>query len=66
MKMNKATYINQLPLTTQSQIKEEIIEHLKINVGLAPYQEEYQEALDNAMNSRLIDLEEVIDISEYI
>ena len=64
--MNKATYINQLPLTTQSQIKEEIIEHLKINVGLAPYQEEYQEALDNAMNSRLIDLEEVIDISEYI
>jgi len=63
--MNTTVFVSQLKEKTQEEIKSEIKNHLFVNVGLGSYQEEYHEAIENAMSSRLCDLEEVIDIEKY-
>ena len=64
--MNAVTYVSQLPPQARELIRREIDDHLRINVGLAPYQAEYHELMDHALNSRLCDLAEVIDITDYL
>lgn len=59
----KTTYICQLPQQTQDAIKNDVETHL-ISEGLNG--QELQDAVQNALNGRLADLEETIDISKYL
>lgn len=59
----KTKYINQLPLHTQQSIKADIIHSLsELNLSHS----ELLEALENAMSSRIIDLEDTININKYL
>lgn len=59
--MNKAAYISTLPQGKQEQLRQDI------KAVLAEYSTgEQSRLIDEAMNSRLIDLEELIDIQKYL
>lgn len=60
---NKTVYIAQLPHFIQSAIKNDIKLAL-IDINLTA--EEKEVALQDAMDSRLCDLEDIIDIKKYI
>lgn len=59
----KTTYICQLPQQTQNAIRTDI-ETYFISEGLSG--QELQDAVQDALNGRLADLEETIDISKYL
>ncbi|MEK4306910.1 hypothetical protein [Oceanobacillus sp. FSL K6-0251] len=61
---NKNIYVNQLTKKKQEYILNQVSLHLHQNEGLN--KEEQEEALKNAQNSRLNDLEGIIDVSEYL
>ena len=61
--MKATTFIHQLPQQTQDAIRKDVETYLK-SEGFSG--QELQESLENAMNSRLADLEEGIDISKYL
>lgn len=57
------TYINQLPIQTQEEIKAELI---TVFTELELSQDELTEAIENAMDSRLCDLSDTININKYL
>lgn len=57
------TFICQLPIKTQDAIKADVENYLKLE-GFSG--QKLQEALQNALDGRLTDLEENIDISKYL
>ena len=57
------TFICQLPQATQNAIKADVENYLK-SEGFSG--QKLQEALQNALDGRLTDLEENIDISKYL
>lgn len=59
----RAKFINQLPIETQESILTDV--HFALSKLNLP-NEEYIEALENAMCSRLCDLEDTIDIEKYL
>lgn len=59
----KTTYICQLPQQTQDTIKKDIETYL-ISEGLNG--QELQDAVQDALNGRLADIEGTIDISKYL
>ena len=59
----KTIYVCQLPQQTQDAIKNDVVTHL-ISEGFSG--QELQDAVQNALNGRLVDLEETIDISKYL
>ncbi|MFS1518533.1 hypothetical protein V1503_19030 [Bacillus sp. SCS-151] len=59
----KTMYVNQLSNETQEQIKNDLIQALS---QLQLDTEELNESIEDAMNSRLVDLEDTIDIKKYI
>lgn len=64
MTVSKSTYVRNLPDKDVREILEEISLHLFQNEGInfsrhEPY-------LEDALNSRLGDLEEVVDVSSYL
>lgn len=61
---NKNIYVNQLTKKKQEYILNQVSLHLHQNEGLN--KEEQEEALKNAQNSKLNDLEGIIDVSEYL
>ena len=62
-KLTKTTYICKLSEQTQNEIKKHILQFL----GKEGYtKEEQKEIIKNAMNGRLCDIEENIDITKYI
>jgi hypothetical protein len=63
--MNKFSYVNQLEEKEQEKIIDEIQLHLYQNEGFAIDSAESKEAVDNALNSRLVDLENIVKIIEY-
>lgn len=63
MVISKAQYISQLPVTIQTKIKS-LVTHALSQLDLTS--EEQSAALDNTLNSRLSDLENLIDINLFI
>lgn len=63
MKINKQSYIHELPQTTQEQIKQDLKSALSA-LNLKPL--ELKKAVSDGLNSRLYDLEDTIDISKYL
>ena len=61
---NKNIYVNQLTEEAQENILNEVSLHLHQNEGLK--KEEQEEALENVQSSKLYDLAEIIDVSEYL
>lgn len=59
----KSQYIHQLPPNTQSHILSDLNASLS-NLNLSP--EELTEATEHVTNSRLIDLQDTIDINKYL
>lgn len=59
----KSQYIHQLPSNTQSRILSDLQAALS-NLNLSP--EELTEAIESSLNSKLIDLQETIDINKYL
>lgn len=59
----KTQFINQLPTNTRESIKSELVKALS---QLDLSHSEYYEALDDALNSRLCDLSDTIDINKYL
>lgn len=60
--MRKNLYVNQLPVAIQEEIRGELEHHLFYEFMLTG--EEREKVVKDGMNSRLSDLEEVIDIQE--
>jgi energy-coupling factor transporter ATP-binding protein EcfA2 len=61
--MNKTIYVHQIPESIRLQIKQDIITTLN-NLQLSS--DTIQEALKEALNSRLCDLQDLIDINKYL
>lgn len=61
--MTKTTFINQLPTEKQFEIAYAISEELVKN-GL--HGEELENAIDTALDGRLCDLEDIINIEKYL
>ncbi|EJS16929.1 MULTISPECIES: hypothetical protein [Bacillus cereus group] len=59
----KTNYISQLSKETQELILNDLKNELA-KLGLN--KEEFLEAIDNAMNSRLCDLEDTINVNKYL
>lgn len=60
MKIIKTTFIIQLPSEIQSKIKQEVV------TALTAVNQFSKEALDDAMDGRLSDIEDVINIKPYL
>lgn len=56
-------YVSQLNVYEQFLIKKDVIESLK---ELGYEKDDLKELVENAMDSRLCDLEDLIDINEYL
>lgn len=60
--MKKTDYIATLPEEVQAQILEDVIHYNFCNGGYTMTAEE----IDTVLNSRLCDLEEIIDLDDYV
>lgn len=60
----KKKYVIQLNENKQKQIKEDLKKYFKEDLNLT--NQEIEEELELAMSSRLVDLEDSIDINQYI
>jgi hypothetical protein len=61
--MNKTIYVHQIPESIRLQIKQDIITTLN---SLQLSSDTKQEALEEALNSRLCDLQDLININKYL
>lgn len=61
--MNKNKYVNQLSENIQSEICDQVFLHLNQHEGLSI--EKAQPLIELALNSRLSDLEEIIDVDNF-
>jgi hypothetical protein len=61
--MNKTIYVHQIPESIRLQIKQDIITTLN---SLELSSDTKQEALEEALNSRLCDLQDLININKYL
>jgi len=61
--MNRTLFVNQLPQEVQERIEEDLQTHLQLEFLLKG--EELQEVLEDGMNSRLCDLENILVLDDY-
>lgn len=62
-KYTSSTFVPMLPDNVQASIKKALARKLS---GMGLSRSEYREAMENGMNSRLVDLSETIDIKKYL
>lgn len=64
--MNRYNYIREFPQWVQNEIVEKITAELFYYEGIAENSIEQYEAINSVLDSRLVDLQEIIEINEYL